>query len=534
MKFDFVVIGAGSAGCAIAARLSECGKYSVAVVEAGPKDNSPWIHIPVGYFKTMDNPKSDWCYVANADPGLNGRSIPWPRGRVLGGSSSINGLLHVRGQPQDFDIWRQLGNIGWGWDDVLPYFLKAENWKGGSRDQDELRGTTGPLSVSPTALKREIVDKWIEAAVAAGYPENPDYNGAIQEGVGYFQLTLDRGRRCSSAVAYLKPARNRKNLAIITDTQVEKLIISEGRVTAIKVETLGAKKTISVEREVILSAGAIGSPQILMLSGIGDGADLTQLDIDLVAHSPGVGKNLQDHLQARPVFKTDLSTINVEISNVFKQALIGMEYLARRTGPMSMAASLGTGFVKSDPRLATPDIQFHIQPFSADKPADGPHNFSAFTASVLQLRPESRGMLKLKSANFNDHPEIHPNYLATEVDQRTIVKGIQIARRIAEFEPLKSHITSEYSPGREISFDDEAGTLEWARNTSVTIYHPTGTCKMGSDPMAVVDERLRVRGVDGLRVADASVMPTITSGNTNAPTIMIGEKASHMILEDAV
>ena len=533
MKFDFVIIGAGSAGCAIASRLSEDGKYSVAVIEAGPKDSNPWIHVPVGYFKTMGNPKSDWRYVAQADPGINGRAIPWPRGRVLGGSSSINGLLYVRGQHQDFDHWRQLGNAGWSWEDVLPYFKRSESWHGNAKSGDNTRGFDGPLSVSPTALKRTVVDHWIDAAVAAGYKKNADYNGEDQEGVGYFQLTLKNGRRCSSAQAYLKPARNRKNLSIITDTQVERLVLEDGRVTRIVATSNGNRVEIAVECEVILSAGAIGSPQILMLSGIGAADELSTLGINVEKELPGVGKNLQDHLQARPIFKTDLSTINIEVNNIFKQALIGMQYAATRTGPMTMAASLGTGFLKTNPDLETPDIQFHIQPFSANNAVEGTHPFSAFTASVLQLRPESTGHLALTSADINDHPAIHPNYLATKTDQETIVKGIQIARKISTYDPLKAHITEEYAPGREIAMDDEVGTLEWARNTAVTIYHPTGTCKIGSDKMSVVDERLRVHGVKGLRVADASIMPTITSGNTNAPSIMIGEKASDMILEDA-
>lgn len=530
MDFDFVVVGAGSAGCAIANRLSENGRFSVALLEAGGKDSNPWIHIPVGYFKTMGNPNTDWQYKTDADDGINGRSIPWPRGRVLGGSSSINGLLYVRGQSQDFDHWRQLGNMGWAWDDVLPYFKRAETWKG--EPQSDTRGQNGPLCVSPTALKRDIVDKWLDAAVAAGYKNNPDYNGVDQEGVGYFQLTLDKGKRCSSAVAYLKPARGRENLEIITHTQVRKLNISEGRVTGVDAVRKGNPISINARKEVILSAGAIGSPQILMLSGIGDAEDLKPLGIDIQKNLKGVGKNLQDHLQARPIFKTDLSTINIETNNYFKQGMIALQYALNRTGPMTMAASLGTGFLKTEAHLETPDIQFHIQPFSANNAVEGPHKFSAFTASVLQMRPESAGELKLKSANYLDHPHIHPNYLATSLDQQTIVKGIQIARKIAQFEPLKSHITEEYKPGREVAYDDEEATLEWARNTAVTIYHPTGTCKMGNDPMAVVDERLRVHGIAGLRVADCSIMPTITSGNTNAPAIMIGEKVSAMILED--
>lgn len=533
LVFDYIIVGAGSSGCAIAARLSENGKYSVALIEAGGKDRNPWIHIPVGYFKTMGNPKTDWMYETQSDAGINGRSIKWPRGRVLGGSSSINGLLYVRGQAQDFDHWRQLGNEGWGWDDVLPHFKKAETWNGDS-NQDDLRGKDGPLSVSPTRLSRDVVDKWVEAAQSAGYPYNEDYNGTTQEGVGYFQLTSVNGRRCSSAVAYLKPARGRANLKVITNTQTEKVLVEEGRAVGIRAMSKGASVEYRARKEVILSAGAIGSPQILMLSGIGDPAEMKPHGIEVVKQLNGVGKNLQDHLQARPIFKTDLSTINIETNNLFKQGMIAMQYAATRNGPMTMAASLGTAFLKTDARMETPDIQFHIQPFSANNAVEGPHPFSAFTASVLQMRPESAGHLSLVSSNPLDHPHIHPNYLATDLDQQTIVKGIQIARKIALQEPLKSHITEEYAPGRDVPMDDEAGTLDWARQTSVTIYHPTGTCKMGKDPMAVVDARLRVHGIDGLRVADCSIMPVITSGNTNAPAIMIGEKASQMILEDAV
>lgn len=531
MEFDYLVIGAGSAGCAAAARVSEIGRYTVALIEAGGKDSNPWIHVPVGYFKTMGNPKLDWMYRTQADPGLNGRDVPWPRGKVLGGSSSINGLLYVRGQAEDFDGWRQLGNEGWGWDDVLPYYKKAETWKGA--DTSENRGSKGPLSVSPTRLKRDVVDHWIRSAVAAGYKQNPDYNSGDQDGVGYFQLTLDGGRRCSAAKAYLKPARGRKNLSIFTHAQTERILVADGRATGVVVNQHGESKVFRARREVILCAGAIGSPQILMLSGIGDAEDLAAKGIQTVKHLPGVGKNLQDHLQARPVFKTTLSTINVEINSLFKQGLIGLQYLLSQTGPMTMAASLGTGFLKTDDRLATPDIQFHIQPWSADRPTDGPHPFSGFTASVLQMRPESTGHLQLASADFRDHPEIHPNYLATVTDQRTLVKGIQIAREIARTNPLAQYITEEHAPGAGVAFDDYDATLNWARDTSVTIYHPTGTCKMGRDPLAVVDPRLRVHGVLGLRVADASIMPVITSGNTNAPCIMIGEKVAAMVLEDA-
>jgi len=340
------------------------------------------------------------------------------------------------------------------------------------------------------------------------------------------------GRRCSSAVAYLNPAKKRENLTIFTDMQTEKLVIEDGRAVGILVKRQGRTETVRAGKEVILSAGAIGSPQILMLSGIGDPDELKPHGIKVHSALKGVGKNLQDHLQARPVYKTNLSTINIEANNVFKQGMMAMQFALAQRGPMTMAASLGTGFLKTEEHLETPDIQFHIQPWSADKPADGPHKFSAFTASVLQLRPESAGHLSLRSARMEDHPLIHPNYLATDTDCRTLVKGIQIARKIAQTDPLKPYITQEHAPGADVAYDDEVATLDWARRTAVTIYHPTGTCKMGNDDKAVVDPRLRVKGIDGLRVADASIMPTIVSGNTNAACIMIGEKAADLVLED--
>ena len=531
MEFDFVIVGAGSAGCALANRLSHDGKYQVALLEAGGRDTYPWIHVPVGYFKTMGNPKTDWCYETEADPGLNGRKLNWPRGRVLGGSSSINGLLYVRGQAADYDHWRQLGNVGWGWDDVLPLFKRAESYDGGD---PEVRGRDGPLTVSDSAVTRDIVDHYLEAAVNAGYPRNADYNGIRQEGVGHFQLTMRRGRRCSSAVAYLGPARSRANLTILTNCPAERLVFDGKRTVGVDVVHKGTRRTMRARREVILAAGAIGSPQILMVSGIGDPEGLKRHGIEVRAALPGVGKNLQDHLQARPVYRTTLSTINTEINSLFKQGLIALHYAATRTGPMTMAASLGTAFLKTRPDLDQPDIQFHVQPFSASQKINKPHDFNAFTASVLQLRPESRGYLELRSADMRDHPAIHPNYLATRTDQETLVEGIRIARRIARTEPVASVITGEYMPGPEIADDDFEALLNWARDTATTIYHPTGTCKMGRDPMAVVDERLFVHGIAGLRVADASIMPMIVSGNTNAPTIMIGEKASDMILEDAL
>ncbi|WP_147108847.1 GMC family oxidoreductase [Tateyamaria sp. syn59] len=528
MEADYVIVGAGSSGCVIANRLSADPKNKVVLLEAGGRDWNPWIHIPVGYFKTIHNPNVDWCYKTEPDPGLNGRSIEWPRGKVLGGSSSLNGLLYVRGQPQDYDRWAQMGNRGWAWDDVLPLFKRSEK---NERGADEYHGDQGNLSVSNMRIQRPITDAWVAAAQAAGYKFNPDYNGADQEGVGFFQLTARNGRRCSSAVAFLNPARSRDNLDIVTNAQVEKIELDGTRVTGVSYRDKGGVwQVVKARKEVILSGGSINSPQLLMLSGIGEAAQLQEHGIDVVADLPGVGKNLQDHLQARLVYKCNEPTLNDEVSNLFGQAKIGLKYLMFRAGPMTMAASLATGFMKTRDDLETPDIQFHVQPLSAENPGKGADPFSAFTMSVCQLRPESKGEIRLVSKDGKTYPKIIPNYLSTETDCRTVVEGVNIARRIARHAPLTSKISEEYRPHADLPMDDYDATLDWARNNTASIYHPTGTCKMGSDKGAVVDEQLRVHGISGLRVADCSIMPEIVSGNTNAPAIMIGEKASDLIL----
>jgi choline dehydrogenase len=514
----------------LANRLSANPKNKVILLEAGGRDLNPWIHIPVGYFKTIHNPAVDWCYKTEPDRGLNGRSIEWPRGKVLGGSSSLNGLLYVRGQPRDYDRWRQMGNKGWGWDDVLPLFKRAER---NERGADEFHGDDGLLSVSNMRIQRPITDAWVAAAQAAGYKFNPDYNGAEQEGVGFFQLTARNGRRCSSAVAYLNPIKKRPNLQIITHAQADRIEMDGHRaIGATYTDRGGRSQTVTARKEVILCGGAINSPQLLMLSGIGDPEQLADHGIEVRQALKGVGKNLQDHLQARLVYKCNEPTLNDEVSSLMGQARIGLKYLLFRAGPMTMAASLATGFLKTRDDLETPDIQFHVQPLSAENPGKGADKFSAFTMSVCQLRPESRGEIRLASAQPRDYPKIIPNYLSTETDCRTIVAGVNIARKIARHAPLTSKISEEYRPHASLDMDDYDATLDWARNNTASIYHPTGTCKMGDGGDAVVDDRLRVHGIQGLRVADCSIMPEIVSGNTNAPAIMIGEKASDLVLED--
>jgi choline dehydrogenase len=528
-EFDYVIVGAGSAGCVLANRLSADGKHSVLLLEAGPKDSHIWIHIPLGYGRLFKEKTVNWMYQTEPEPGLGGRTVFQPRGKVLGGSSSINGLLYVRGQHEDYDRWRQHGNLGWGYDDVLPYFKKAENQ---ARGADDFHGVGGPQAVSNLSHADPLSAAFIEAAAETGIPKNPDFNGATQEGAGFFQTTTRYGRRASTAVSYLRPAKDRKNLRIETSALAQRLLFDGRRAVAVEYNQIGSLRTARARREILVCGGAYNSPQLLQLSGIGPAELLREHGIDLVLDAAGVGNDLQDHMQVRVVMRcTKPVTLNDVVNSPLRKVMAGLRYAAFRDGPLSIAAGTSGAFFKTSPRLATPDIQVHFLPFSTDKMGEKLHAFSGFSASVCQLRPESRGSLRIKSADPAAPPEIRINYLATEADRSANVEGLKILRRILQAPALRRFVVEEVDPGKKVSTDEEL--LAHCRARGSTIYHPTSTCRMGNDSLAVVDQRLRLRGIQRLRVVDASIMPDLVSGNTNAAIIMIAEKASDMILEDA-
>jgi choline dehydrogenase len=525
-RFDFIIVGAGSAGCVLANRLSESGEHRVLLLESGGRDSNRWIHIPIGFGKVMFDREVNWMFETEPEARMNGRSIKIPRGRVLGGSSSINGLIYIRGQREDYDDWRALGNPGWGFEDCLPYFKKAEHQ---TRGPDEWHGTGGPLCVSDVKDTHPLADAFIAAGEAMGIGRNSDFNGARQEGLGYFQGTARNGMRCSAAVGYLRPAMARRNLSVITNAHASRILTEGTRATGVAYTVDGAPQRAFAEREVIVAAGAIQSPQLLQLSGIGPGELLQRHGIAPVKVLPGVGRNLQDHLQSRIIWRcSEPVTVNDDLMSLRRKLGIGLQFALKRSGPLSWYAGLAGGFARTRPELDRPDIQFHFFPYSTDRTDPSLHRFSGFTMSVCKLRPESRGMVEIKSGDPGAAPAIQPNFLEREADVATMLDGLKLVRRMAQAPELSRWISAEYDPGPQCTSDE--ALVDFIRNKAMTVYHPVGTCKMGSDPDAVVDQQLRVHGMDRLRVIDASIMPVVTSGNTNAPVIMIAEKAADAIL----
>ncbi|HEY1075287.1 MAG TPA: GMC family oxidoreductase N-terminal domain-containing protein, partial [Fontimonas sp.] len=522
--YDYIIVGGGTAGCTLANRLSKDPANSVLLLEAGGKDNWIWIHIPVGYLYCIGNPRTDWCYRTQPEEGLGGRSILYARGRVLGGSSSINAMIYMRGQTRDYDEWAQLtGDDSWRWDRVLPIFKRSEDhWRGG----DAFHGSGGELRVEEQRLRWDILDRFADAAEQAGIPRTKDFNTGDNTGAGKFEVTQRRGVRWSAARAFLRPALKRPNLRVVTGALIDKLSFDGARVSGVEF-TLGGEVLQAKSRvETVLAAGAIGSPAILQRSGVGDPQQLAALGIPVVAALPGVGANLQDHLQLRSIYQIEgIRSLNLLANNLFGQAWMGMEYLWRRGGPLSMAPSQLGVFTKSDPAQPTPNLEYHVQPLSLDKFGDPLHRFPAFTASVCALRPSSRGSVSIVSRAAAEAPLIAPRYLSTAEDRKTAADALRLTRRIVSMPALAPYRPKEYLPGPQYE-DDEALAIA-AGLVGTTIFHPVGTCRMGraDDAGAVVDPQLRLRGLAGLRVADASIMPTITSGNTNAPTLMIAEKA---------
>jgi choline dehydrogenase len=527
-SFDYVIVGGGTAGLVLANRLSADSRTTVLVLEAGPEDRSPWIHLPIGYGKTMFHPVYNWMFYTDPDPGMDARRIYWPRGRGLGGSSSINGLIYVRGQPEDYDAWERAGNRGWGWDDVLPYFVRSES---NARGASAAHGATGPLACSDIGAPHELIEAIIDGARSLGVPRNDDFNAGVQEGVGYYQLFTRRGLRCSTAVGYLRPVRSRRNLAVITDAYATRVVVEEGRATAVEYLRGGVRKSVAARAEVILAAGALQSPQLLQLSGIGPGALLSTFGIPVVCDLPGVGENLQDHLQLRVLYRcTKAITTNDDLNSWWRTLRIGLQWLFKRSGPLAIGINQGGLFTKVLPESTTPDVQFHFATLSADLAGAKPHPFPGFTFSVCQLRPTSRGRVRLASPDPQAAPSMQPYYLSTEIDRRCAIAGVRFARSLAATPAVAPYVAEELRPGASAQSDEEL--LAFCRAYGATIFHPSGTCAMGRDAMAVVDERLRVHGVGRLRVVDCSIMPTLVSGNTAAPVVMIAEKASDMIVED--